>query len=147
MQNRWRKFPLCFSSKLLADLCTHFTPKSYALFTTKRQLRETSDAEVLVYYFSLLYKIRRPEMLLQWPAPCSSDSTVQHYENLPSNFFIVNKRSNPVKTPQYMQVNVHHHFHVDYVLYLFSSLFPRQWRQFRCLPSPTAPPPLLNFLL
>lgn len=40
-------------------------------------------------------------MLLQSPALCSSDSTMQHYKKLPSNFFIVNGRAASLKTPHY----------------------------------------------
>lgn len=160
MQNRLKKFPLCFSSKLLADLCTHFTPNPVLSLLLKgsseKQLMQrywfmTFHYSLLLFItlFITLYKIRRSEMLLQSPAPCSSDSTVQHYENLPCNFLRVNRKSNPVKTPQYNASRLAPSFSCDYVLYPFSSVFPRQWRQFRCTPSPTAllPTPELPALI
>lgn len=95
-----KKFPLCFSSKLLANLCTHFTLKSYALFITKRQLRESSETEVLVYY--LFIKSGDLKCSSRHPPPAVLTAQCSIMRTCPvTSFFIVNGRSNPLKTPQY----------------------------------------------
>lgn len=58
-----------------------------SLLLEDRLFRETTEADVVVYYFSLLFiKSGALKYSSSSPVPCSSDSTVQHYRSCQVTF-------------------------------------------------------------